>query len=104
MTDEQPAALSQERLARIERIRASQVGVVQPDGTILFLLAEVDRLRVALAWHADERHYSTETVVTIASTDPRIAPIHHETPEVMADYGERARSALRGEPTTEGEA
>lgn len=31
---------------RLARIRESQVGVVQPDETILFLLAEVDRLTV----------------------------------------------------------
>ncbi len=40
-----PATLSEaHRQERLVRIRASQAGVVQPDATILFLLAEVDRL------------------------------------------------------------
>lgn len=35
--------------ARLARIRASQDGVVQPDGAVLFLLAEIDRLTADLA-------------------------------------------------------
>lgn len=50
------------------------------------LRAEIERLRTALAWYADEKNYHEEYY-----EDERC-----EDSNVMDDRGERARNALKG--------
>jgi hypothetical protein len=53
------------------------------------LRAEVERLREALAFYADERHYKTRTVHMCG---------HFTGQSVMVDQGRQARNALEAKP------
>ena len=60
------------------------------------LLAEIERLREALSWYADQRnHFPVERR---NPGDPDPAVIFLEEPPIMSDGGKRARNALEGKP------
>ena len=58
--------------------------------------AEIERLREALRWYADQRnHFPVERR---SPGDPDPAVVFVEEPPIMSDCGKRARNALEGKP------
>ena len=58
--------------------------------------AEIERLRAALSWYADQRnHFPVERR---NPGDPDPAVVFVDEPAIMTDWGRRARKALEGKP------
>ena len=60
------------------------------------LRAEIERLRDALRWYADQRNYFP--VERRRPGDPDPAVVFVDEPAIMTDWGRRARKALEGKP------
>ena len=60
------------------------------------LLAEVERLREALRWYADQRNHFPVDRRNPGDPDPAV--IFVEEPPIMIDGGTRAREALEAKP------
>jgi hypothetical protein len=61
------------------------------------LVRELERLRAALAWYADEDRYSVERPRVLESATPALhSPFAWDATDAQFDAGERARAALNG--------
>lgn len=98
LREEMPVAESlrvDAKCAEIERDEA-RAAVWKQAKEIADLRAEVERLREALSWYADQRnHFPVERR---NPGDPDPAVIFLEEPPIMSDGGKRARNALWAKP------